>query len=128
VAEESRMTSPETSKEWVTYLRELADSQTKEQIAANIRQAADHFDAEIHRLQREVDYCVLSHDAQLTTYRTALEEICTRRRCPIAEKALGLTDAPCRCPRDSFGHVKCEERPGPAQTYCVAERNAEADV
>jgi hypothetical protein len=82
-------------------------------------------DKEITRLQREVDYCVINHDAQLTKYRTALEEICTRRRCPLAEKALGLSDSPCGCPRDSFGHVKCEERSGPEHTYCVAERNAE---
>jgi hypothetical protein len=82
-------------------------------------------DREIKRLQREVDYCVINHDAQLTKYRTALEEICTRRRCPTAEKALGLSDSPCGCPRDSFGHVKCEERSGPEHTYCVAERNAE---
>jgi hypothetical protein len=82
-------------------------------------------DKEITRLQREVDYCVINHDAQLAKYRTALKEICTRRRCPTAEKALGLSDSPCGCPRDSFGHVKCEERSGPEHTYCVAERNAE---
>jgi hypothetical protein len=35
-------------------------------------------------------------------------------------------DSPCRCPRDSWGKVQCEERSGPAHTYCVAERQAES--
>lgn len=100
-----------------------ADKDAGDPIVEAIHKAREN--KEIARLQREVDYCVINHDEQLKKYHTALEEICTRRRCPTAERALGLSDSPCGCPRDSLGHVKCEERSGPEHTYCVAERNAE---
>lgn len=42
------MNEQRTSNEWVAYLRELADAQTKQQIAVNIRQAADYFEDALH--------------------------------------------------------------------------------
>lgn len=47
---------------------------------------------------------------------------CLRRARAALER---IHESPCRCPRDSLGVVKCEERPGPVHTFCVAERNRE---
>jgi hypothetical protein len=46
--------------------------------------------ADNKRLQNDLDYCVVNHDGQLKKYREALENICRRGRCPIAEEALGI--------------------------------------
>lgn len=47
---------------------------------------------------------------------------CIRR----AKAALdAIHESPCRCPRNSWGAVVCEELSGQAHTFCVAERNRE---
>lgn len=37
----------------------------------------------------------------------------------------GAGDSPCGCKADSWGKVQCEERSGPAHTYCKWERQQE---
>lgn len=72
-------------------------------------------------------------DPSMHTYATERSRIMLNLgRCPDPDLHQRPSDqrgdSPCRCSRDSWGAIQCEERSGPPGTYCVWEHENEDKI